>query len=220
MWRAQPEAVSRRVRLKMAENIIFFINVLVFSFLHECAHGFAARVLGGCGRMGSRGVFGNVMYLEPGLPAGRRLAVYLSGPAFNLAAAAAGLSLMYVMGGTGRFLSGGTFLPAPAAGVTPAFFRPALSELRMAVYANIMLAAFNLLPFYPLDGGRAALLFLSGITGQRVSAAAACVFSVLFAVSVFILGLYLVQYNIMNIILVIDAFYFLYIFAEEINEIL
>ena len=35
----------------------------------------------------------------------------------------------------------------------------------------------------------------------------------------FLLGLYLVQYNIMNVILAVDAFYFIYIFEREINEI-
>lgn len=181
------------------ENGAFFLNVFVFSFLHERAHALAAAAVGGHGRTESRGMFGNVMYLEPGLGAGRRMAVYLAGPAFNIVMAAAGAVLLMLVRGCGRQAAG---------------------EIKMAVYANIMLAAFNLMPFYPLDGGRAAVLLLSQIVGQRVSAAAACVFSVLFAVSVFILGLYLVQYNIMNTILIIDAFYFLYIFEREINEIL
>ena len=82
-----------------------------------------------------------------------------------------------------------------------------------------MLAAFNMLPFYPLDGGRITLLILSASLGTRAAVKIACVFSILFSVSVFFLGLYLVQYNIMNVILAVDAFYFIYIFEREINEI-
>ena len=48
-------------------NGAFYIIVLVFSFLHECVHAFAAARAGGGGRMGLRGLFGNVLYLEPGL---------------------------------------------------------------------------------------------------------------------------------------------------------
>lgn len=217
----------------VVENGAFFLNVFVFSFMHERAHALAAAAVGGHGRTESRGMFGNVMYLEPGLGASRRMAVYLAGPAFNIVLAAAGAVLLMLVRGCGRQAAGqagtgifGNFQPAALVpfgkifelleGTAPL----ALGEIKMAVYANIMLAAFNLMPFYPLDGGRAAVLLLSQIIGQRASAAAACVFSVLFAVSVFILGLYLVQYNIMNTILIIDAFYFLYIFEREINEIL
>ena len=53
-------------------NGAFYITVLVFSFLHECVHAFAAARAGGGGRMGLRGLFGNVLYLEPGLSPGRR----------------------------------------------------------------------------------------------------------------------------------------------------
>ena len=51
-------------------NGAFYITVLVFSFLHECVHAFAAARAGGGGRMGLRGLFGNVLYLEPGLSPG------------------------------------------------------------------------------------------------------------------------------------------------------
>lgn len=214
----------------MLRDGAFFLNVFVFSFLHERAHALAAAALGGRGDTESRGLFGNVMYLEPGLGAGRRMAVYLAGPAFNIAVAAAGMAAVMLVRVSGRQVreqaGAGVSLESAPAALTQVFallerFEPfVFEELKMAVYANIMLAAFNLLPFYPLDGGRAAELLLERTVGRKVSIAAACVFSRLFAVSVFILGLYLVQYNIMNTILIIDAFYFLYIFEREINEIL
>ena len=202
----------------------FYINVLVFSFLHECAHAFAAARAGGGGRMGNRGVFGNVLYLEPGLSPGRRAAVYAAGPLFNAATAAAGTAAALLVRRAGRE-------DAPPAvlvhllnyDAAQAFMQASLpllyNELVMIIYANVMLAAFNMLPFYPLDGGRMAVLLLSKMTGARSAVKIAGVFSIIFAVSVFFLGLYLVQYNIMNVILVVDAFYFLYIFERELNEI-
>ena len=213
----------------IVRNGAFYIIVLVFSFLHECAHAFAAARAGGGGRMGLRGVFGNVLYLEPGLSPGRRAAVYAAGPLFNVFCAAAGTAAALLVRGGGREFAAPAFVQAafdtfmriwPEVSVQPDVFTTYIyNGLVMIVYANLMLAAFNMLPFYPLDGGRIAVLILSASLGARAAVRIAFVFSILFSVSVFFLGLYLVQYNIMNIILMIDAFYFLYIFEREINEI-
>lgn len=199
------------------KNGVFYINVLVFSFLHECAHGLAAARAGGGGRMNCRWVMGNVLYLEPGLSPGRRTVVYAAGPLFNVASAAAGTAAALFVRENGHQYS--NFLLFMH--LRPQLVQTVIyNELVMLVYANVMLAAFNMLPFYPLDGGRIAVLLLSGATGRKTAARIACVFSILFAVSIFFLGLYLVKYNIMNIILTADAFYFIYIFEREINEIL
>lgn len=196
-------------------NGAFYITVLVFSFLHECVHAFAAARAGGGGRMGLRGLFGNVLYLEPGLSPGRRAAVYAAGPLFNVFCAAAGTAAALLVRVGGRSYD----VPASLQALFETFMPYVYNGLVMIVYANLMLAAFNMLPFYPLDGGRITLLILSASLGTRAAVKITCVFSILFSVSVFFLGLYLVQYNIMNVILAVDAFYFIYIFEREINEI-
>ena len=198
--------------------------------MHERAHALAAARAGGGGEMQGRGLFGNVLFLEPGLSPGRRAAVYAAGPAFNVFCAAAGTAAAVLVRASVRDYDPAAAVQLDGAGLAyisawadarlQAVLPHIYNVLVMSVYANAMLAAFNMLPFYPLDGGRLTVLALSGMLGQEAAVKTAGVFSILFAVSVFFLGLYLVQYNIMNVILMIDAFYFLYIFERELNEIL
>jgi Zn-dependent protease len=162
-----------------------------------------AGLAGGRGRMRNRGMFGNVLYLDSGLNTAEKTAVYLAGPVFNIAAAAFGILTLHI--------------PINLSGTARTVF---ICETEMIIYANIMLAAFNLLPFYPLDGGRTAVCLLSFFTGEKAALKAACVFSRLFAVFIFLLGIYLIKYNIINVILILDAFYFIYIFEREKNEVL
>jgi len=197
------------------QSIVFFFMMMLFSYVHECAH-MAAAVYFEDGHsatrsfMAGRGPFGNVMYMAPSLPFRCRMAVYMAGPAANVAMVGAAYVVREIVKAAGD-ASGSYGITFGAAGaITVNGF------IEMIMMANIMLAAFNLLPFFPLDGGRAAVLLLSSITGYPAALKIGALFSCIFAVCVFISGLYLVQYNDMNIILSADAIYFLYILKGEI----
>jgi Zn-dependent protease len=109
---------------------------------HELAHAAAAHWLGLPVRGVTLFIFGGMTEVdEEALTPGRELLVAAAGPLANLALATAGTALGWRAGGT---LAG-------------AF------GLHIAV-ANLLLALLNLLPAYPMDGGRvlrAALWYLS-----------------------------------------------------------
>ena len=103
----------------------------LFSFLHELAHAGAAKMFRCSFTIGTAGIFGNVVYLHSESSTFFvRTFIQLAGPAFNLAAAGFTAALIH-------------WRVLPQEGIA-----------EMVVYSNGMLAAFNLLPFFPLDGGR------------------------------------------------------------------
>ena len=63
------------------------------------------------------------------------------------------------------------------------------------------LALFNLLPAYPLDGGKVLLAFLEKRTGKDEAFQKIYLFSSILLFSIFFLGIYLVQYQIVNFFL-------------------
>ena len=159
----------------LSGNADFAAASVLFSLLHEFAHKFTAALLGYTPEKISYGLFGGVLHVREGFVKPRdELMIHLSGPFFNLLAAI----LLY-----GLYLY---------------FYLPWLIPV---ILANAVLALYNLMPFYPLDGGKITDLYLAAFLGYGRSQKISRFFSLLFSVFLFILGIYLVQYNVLNLFL-------------------
>ncbi|MEL7571135.1 MAG: site-2 protease family protein [Eubacteriaceae bacterium] len=156
-------------------SVTFAAASAVFSFLHELVHKTTAVKLGYIPEKISFGLFGGVLHLRDGfIKPVHELFIYLSGPFFNILIA---------------FLLYGFYLY---------FYIPWLEPV---IIANTILALFNLMPFYPLDGGKIADLYLAIFLGYGRSQKISRIFSLFFIIFLFLLGIYLVQYNVLNLFL-------------------
>jgi len=119
--------------------IMFFISVV----LHELSHSLVARHFGTSVQSITLFIFGGVSRLGGGpASATRELLIAAAGPAASLLLAAVF----------------GVLEPAASA------LEPALALLRYLAYINLMLGLFNLIPGFPLDGGRVFRAIVWGVT--------------------------------------------------------
>jgi len=173
--------------------------ILVFASvgLHELGHALAARRFG----VGTIEIvlypIGGVARLR-GMPHGiAELVIAAAGPAVNLV-----LALVLFMGAVAL----GQTLP-----VTPeGWMAPGTSLMLWLSLANVMLFLFNLLPAFPMDGGRILRAFLTMVTdpvrGTRVAAALGQSFAILFG----IFGIF-----ISNLVLMIIAVFIFFGAGQE-----
>ena len=139
--------------------------------LHELGHAAAAKLFGIRTRDIVLYPLGGVANLErmPRNPI-QEIVVALAGPAVNVAIAGLLLPLV-LMDGYTTGAAGGTLLGAFAG---------------QLLIANVFLVAFNMLPAFPMDGGRvfrAALsLFVPRVTATNVAASVGTGFAILFGV--------------------------------------
>lgn len=170
-WRHDPN--PRSVGLA----VLFLLAVFALVVIHELSHALTARVFG----IGTRDIvlwpIGGVSRLEemPKEPL-RELLVALAGPATNVVFA---LALAVWI-----FATRGPVIPPPDFTTD---FPGAL------LWANVVLAAFNLLPAFPMDGGRALRAFLAllldRVQATRVAAAVGRAFAVVLGLlGLFVLG--------------------------------
>ncbi len=129
-----------------AAGVLFIALLFLYVLLHEFGHIFAARRYGVQTPDVVLLPIGGVARLEriPEEPA-QELVVALAGPAVNLAIAA----VLYLALG-GLVPRGGLELADPGAGL-----------LARLLSANLFLALFNLIPAFPMDGGRVLRAFLA-----------------------------------------------------------
>jgi Zn-dependent protease len=125
--------------------------------IHELAHALVARAFGIQTRSIALFVFGGVATLEsePERPHVDAL-VALAGPAASAALAALALGALHVVD---------RVVPAGSADAAAAI-------LAYVIWANVVLAVFNLIPAYPMDGGRVLRALLWWLRGDRDGATA------------------------------------------------
>jgi Zn-dependent protease len=131
----------------MSAGFIIVIGLLLSILLHELGHAFAGRLFNAhVSHIDLTGI-GGVAHFERSLPSSAfaRSVIYLAGPAVNL-------GLWYGLGALATdMVRGGNLMVA--------------QPLLVLAWANYVLLIFNLLPAYPLDGGRTLDAILGAVLG-------------------------------------------------------
>jgi Zn-dependent protease/CBS domain-containing protein len=134
-WFALSQANSRDALLTVVELLLMFACVL----LHELGHALAARRYGIATRKIALLPFGGVAQLErmPEKP-GQELVVALAGPGVNVIIATGLWAFLLVRGVT----------------FEQALARAELGLPEFLLFGNLLMLVFNLVPAFPMDGGR------------------------------------------------------------------
>lgn len=139
-WIGLVHYLPRRSVLDAANGLVFIVALFGIVVLHELGHALTARRFGIRTRDITLLPIGGVARLErmPEQPR-QELLVALAGPAVNVVLAALLFAWLQVTSG---------WQPLEQLGVTGGSFAARL------MVVNVFLAAFNLLPAFPMDGGR------------------------------------------------------------------
>jgi Zn-dependent protease/predicted transcriptional regulator len=144
----------------LAAAVLFFASVLA----HELAHALVGRLGGIQVRRITLFMFGGMAQMENEPPSWRiELVMALAGPATSLIV---GLLFLWFAGAA----SGPIRLDPDNPGPGLAALGPVPSLLLWLGPVNIILGVFNLVPAFPLDGGRVLRALLWGATGRLVDA--------------------------------------------------
>jgi Zn-dependent protease len=145
--------------LAVISGLLFFVCIL----LHELGHALVAR-RNGLGIIGiDLWALGGVAKLERDSDsAGVEFRVAVAGPVVTLVIAAVCFAAGTLIGGTGDALDAGQFDLSSNDEV--------LAVLGYLTFINGLLLVFNLIPAFPLDGGRIARALAWRITGDRTRA--------------------------------------------------
>ena len=171
------------------EGTIYIVLIFLCVLLHELGHVFMARYFGVKTWDVTLWPFGGIASMErmPDKPS-QELLVALAGPAVNVAIAAA--LFLYL---------GATLDPE----TLPKIEDPKVSLAAKVLFANIILVLFNLIPAFPMDGGRMLRALLAMRMGNARETELAATIGQGFAVVFGILGIF---YNPMLIIIAVFIF--------------
>jgi Zn-dependent protease len=150
----------------IALSLIGLATVFASVLFHELAHAVVAKRYGVAARRIDLHLFGGVVEFDE-LPHTMRqhCAIVIAGPLSNLALAAMVYAMLIVIGNVPP-------QPVVYGGMWPdATFAPRLAEraLSFALYLNLGLFVVNMLPAFPLDGGRLLFTWLAR-RGDRLGA--------------------------------------------------
>jgi Zn-dependent protease len=171
------------------QGTMFILLIFLCVLLHELGHVFAARRYGVKTRDVTLWPFGGIASMErmPDKPS-QELIVALAGPAVNVVIA---LALFLYLGAT---LDPDNL---------PRVEDPKVSMVVKVLFANIVLVLFNLIPAFPMDGGRALRALLAMRMGNARATEVAATIGQGFAVAFGVLGIF---YNPMLIIIAVFIF--------------
>jgi stage IV sporulation protein FB len=169
------EAYAEGGWMAAAQAVVFILAVFGCVLLHELGHALMARRFG----IGTRDItllpIGGVARLErmPRRPL-EELAVALAGPAVNVVIAAALLAALVALGRP--------WLPSgnPLAGSLPVSL----------LWANVALVVFNMIPAFPMDGGRVLRSLLALVVSHERATLVAATIGQIVAVGFGIYGVY------------------------------
>ncbi|MFN8592353.1 MAG: site-2 protease family protein [Thermomicrobiales bacterium] len=193
-----------------AAAVIFTLVLVLLVFLcvliHEFGHVFMARAFGVRVHDVSLSAIGGVsrMELHPGEPRSEML-IALAGPAANVAVIAALLPVLLLLGVLGGFSSleeyaRSVFSPSPTGLVST------------LLYANLLIVVFNLLPAFPMDGGRALRAGLTTMLRREAATRTATIIGQALAVGLLLLAIFGIQ----SIILALLAVFIMVVaYAED-----
>lgn len=157
-------------------QILFILLVFLCVVLHEFGHAAMARLFGVRTRDIVLYPIGGVARLE-NIPSGRaELLIALAGPAVNL-------FLVVIL--LGIMLAVGAKMP-----VTPEGFVRRAGIVQQLVVANISLFAFNLIPAFPMDGGRVLRSLLTFVASEERATRIAAAVGQTIAIGFFVFWLF------------------------------
>ena len=113
----------------LTRNLIVLTNYLLALFLHELAHLFVSNQKGYSLKVIRLSVFGLSLELNEKINDRDQFAINIAGPCFNLFICLVCLASYWIFPNTYQYLN-------------------------VFCFVNFTLALFNLLPIYPLDGGK------------------------------------------------------------------
>jgi Zn-dependent protease len=160
-FKATVDASSTTAYLAAVAAAFLFFGSIVF---HELGHALAARREG----IEVAGIdlflFGGLMHMrsEPTTP-GAEFRVAAAGPAATVVVIAAGIVAGVALEGWHGLVDAATFSGS-------ATYSVGIELVATIVSINVVVLAFNLVPAYPLDGGRIARSIVWAVTGDRLRA--------------------------------------------------
>lgn len=168
----------------MALFAIGFATVFVAVMVHELAHAVVARRCGVTAARIDLYIFGGVVAFDaPPRTMWSDFAIVIAGPLSNLALAAMAYALLIVLnGGLPDLIAHGPLR-------SDVIFEPRIAEraLIFALYLNLGLFVVNMLPAFPLDGGRLLYLLIARQRDRRTATLVVAKLGVLLAFVSYIL---------------------------------